>query len=54
MSQAMKPKRRRIKTSKIVYTTSSYKNPKKDLVDSKLCYIFVQQNSNNAENTRIF
>ena len=54
MNQAMKPKRRRIKTSKVVYTTSFYKNPEKDLVDKKINYIFVQQKANNEENTRVF
>jgi hypothetical protein len=54
MSQAMKPKRTRIKTSKVVYTTSFYKNTEKDLVDSNINYTFVQQKANNEENTRIF
>jgi hypothetical protein len=54
MSQTAKPKRKRIKTSKVVYSTSFYKNLEKDLVDKKLNYIFVQQKANNEENTRIF
>jgi hypothetical protein len=54
MIHHQKPKRTRIKTSKVIYSTSFYRNSEKDLVDKKLNYIFVQQKANNEENTRIF
>lgn len=54
MIHHQKPKRTRIKTSKVIYSTSFYRNYEKDLVDTKLNYTFVQQTANNEKNTRIF